>query len=134
MIDHIYSITQGRGCTVSIDAAGFAATCEQAVASTQRHGRMVQVGLPLGGKPPQIPMGMVVAKELELVGSHGFQAVDLANLLKLVEDGTLNVKQLVEREVSLEEGVKVLMEMDGKSPLGMTMITQFDDGGPNSRL
>ena len=28
---------------------------------------MIQVGSPIGGKPPMVPMGMVTAKELELL-------------------------------------------------------------------
>lgn len=92
---------------------------------------MVQVGLPIGGRQPQIPMGSVVGKELEIVGSHGFAASELPDLLNLVQSGKLQVKKLIEKEVSLKEGVEALMAMDRESPLGMTVITRFDD---SSRL
>ena len=92
---------------------------------------MVQVGLPIGGRPPQIPMGTVAGRELEIVGSHGFSATDLPDILRLVGNGKLPVKKLVGNEVNLEEGVELLMAMDKKSPLGMTIITKFDS---SSRL
>ena len=74
-----------------------------------------------------VPMGVVAGKELEIIGSHGFAATDLPDLLELVRSDKLNVENLVEREVSLEEGVQALMDMDQKSPLGLLMITRFDD-------
>ena len=119
------------GADLAIDAAGFKATCENAVHCTRRGGRMIQVGLPIGGKPPIIPMGMVAAKELEIIGSHGCAAKDMPEILKLVSDKLLHPKKLIEREVTLEEGAKVLMDMDNQSPLGMVMITKFGDVPPS---
>lgn len=127
----VMELTSGLGAELTIDAAGFAATCENAVLTCRRGGRMVQVGLPIGGRPPQIPMGMVAGKELEIVGSHGFAATELPDLLNLVASGKLQVKKLIEKEVNLIEGVEALMAMDAESPLGMTIITRFDD---SSRL
>jgi alcohol dehydrogenase len=121
----VLALTQGLGCELCIDAAGFSSSCEQAVISTRRGCRMVQVGLPIGGRLPEINMGMVAGRELELVGSHGFSAKNLPDLLNLVKTGKLQVKKLVENEVTLEEGAKALMDMDSHSPLGMTIITKF---------
>jgi alcohol dehydrogenase len=127
----VMELTNGLGAELTIDAAGFASTCENAIHNCRRGGRMVQVGLPIGGRQPQIPMGSVVGKELEIVGSHGFAASELPDLLNLVQSGKLQVKKLIEKEVSLKEGVEALMAMDRESPLGMTVITRFDD---SSRL
>eukprot|EP00977_Amphora_coffeiformis_P006878 scaffold1506_cov179-Amphora_coffeaeformis.AAC.15 len=121
----VRSLTDHEGCDVSVDAAGFAATCENAVYCTKRGGRMVQVGLPIGETPPLVPMGLVAAHEIEIYGSHGFSAEDLPHLLELVGQGSINPSALVEREVSLEEGAAALMDMDKGSPLGVTVITRF---------
>ena len=123
----VMKFTNGLGADLTIDAAGFASTCENAVHTCRRGGRMIQVGLPIGGRPPQIPMGAVAGKELEIIGSHGFAASDLPNLLNFVRSGKLQVRKLVENEVSLREGVEALMAMDKYSPLGITVITRFDD-------
>lgn len=124
----VYELTGGNGAELTIDAAGFIDTCENAVYTCRRGCRMVQVGLPIGGRPPMIPMGTVAGRELELVGSHGFSAKDLPTILQLVKSGTLRVKDLIEKEVTLEEGAKALMDMDKVGQqLGMTVITRFDD-------
>jgi alcohol dehydrogenase len=115
----------GHGADVTVDAAGFASTCENAVHCARPAGRMVQVGLPIGDQRPQVPMGLVVSKELELVGSHGFAADDLPELLQLVACGDLDPSKLVERQVSLQEGAQAIQDMDHGSPLGITMVTQF---------
>ena len=120
------------GAHVTIDAAGFLATSEAAVYATRPGGRMVQVGLPFG--LAQIPMTMVAGREIEIVGSHGFDAKALPDLLHLVAtDPTMDPSLLVERCVSLEEGTRALMEMDKQSPLGIVMITNFNDSS-SSRL
>jgi len=121
----VRSLTNHEGCDVTVDAAGFAATCENAVYCTKRGGRMVQVGLPIGETRPLVPMGLVAAHEIEIYGSHGFSAEDLPHLLELVGRGSINPSDLIEREVSLEEGAATLMEMDNGSPLGVTVITRF---------
>ena len=131
VLEKVLELTNGLGAELTIDAAGFPSTCENAVHACRRGGRMVQVGLPIGGRPPQIPMGSVAGKELEIVGSHGFAATELPDLLELVKTGKLPVKKLIQKEVSLIDGVQALMAMDHESPLGMTVITRFDD---SSRL
>jgi alcohol dehydrogenase len=118
----VLQITNGEGADLTLDAAGFPSTCENAVWSTRRSGRMVQVGLPIGGRDPIVPMGLVAARELEIIGSHGFAADDLPDLLHLVAERKLDPAQLVERLVSLEKGAQVLQNMDNGSPLGMTII------------
>ena len=130
----LLSLTDGEeGVDVSLDAAGFPSTCENAVWCTRRGGgRMVQVGLPIGSRDPIIPMGWVAGREIEIVGSHGFAADDLPHLLGLVASNKLDPARLVERCVSLEEGIRTLQNMDNASPIGMTVITDF--GNDQSRL
>lgn len=130
----VLELTHGLGADITLDAAGFPSTCENAVYTCRRGGRMVQVGLPIGEKRPLIPMGMVAAREIEIIGSHGFNASDLPHLLHLVDTGKLPVKKLIEKETDLEEGAKVLMNMDKESPIGMTVITRFDESSRTSRL
>lgn len=133
--ERIVVITDG-GADLCIEASGFPTACENAVWCTRPAGRMVQVGLVVSHAshqhPPQpldVPMAMVTAKEIEIIGSHGFAAVDLPHLLQMVSTGQLDPSRLIERYVSLEEGAQAIQDMDYKSPLGITMITTF----PNSR-
>ena len=132
----VWEYTNERGADLTVDAAGYPSTCENAVWCTKRGGRMVQVGLPIDhdDRPPIVPMGLVVGREIEIVGSHGFEVRDLETLLELVRDGRLDVEQLVERRVSLEEGARAIMQMDEKSPLGITMVTRFGGNGDGAAV
>ena len=125
--EEVLHLTNGMGADLTIDAAGFKATCEDAIYCARRGGRIVQVGLPIGGPMPVVPMAMVAGKELEIIGSHGCAAECLPEILSLVQTGKLDPKMLIEREVTLENGAQALMDMNHGSPIGMVMITQFSD-------
>ena len=123
--DEIRRLTGGVGADLTVDAAGFASTCEAAVWCARRGGRVVQVGLPLGDPAPSVPMARVAGWELEITGSHGIAASDFPSILQMVVDGKLRPEELVEREVSLAEGAAAIMEMDHGSPVGITMVTDL---------
>jgi alcohol dehydrogenase len=116
------------GVDVSIEASGFVSACESAIRCTRRGGRMVQVGLVSSGKP-NVPMDMIAAKEIEIIGSHGFAADDLPALLDMVCHNLINPAILIEREVTLDDGAKAIEAMDHSSPLGITMVTKFPNDG-----
>lgn len=128
--ESIMKLTDDVGADLTIDAGGFKQTCSDAVWSCRRGGLMVQVGLP--ANPPILPMARVAGREISIVGSHGFSSVEdssghsaLDHILELVKEGKLQPKRLVNREVTLEEGIKELMDMDKISPIGMVMITKI---------
>eukprot|EP00668_Euglena_longa_P001532 GGOE01001814.1.p1 GENE.GGOE01001814.1~~GGOE01001814.1.p1 ORF type:complete len:209 (+),score=19.16 GGOE01001814.1:339-965(+) len=121
----VHTLTDGQLADMTVDAAGFKETCENAVWCTRRGGRMVQVGLPIG-EAPSIPMARVAAWELEIIGSHGISASSMPAILDMVSEGRLNPECLIGREVTLEEGAAAIMEMDAASPAGIVMITRFD--------
>jgi len=88
---------------------------------------MVQVRIPIGdGRQQKLPMGSVAGKKFEIVGSHGFAANDLPDVLYPVKSGKLPVKKIIEMEINLIDGLEALMVMDYESPLGMTIINRFD--------
>lgn len=136
--ESIMKLTDGIGADLTVDAGGFKQTCSDAVWCCRRGGIMVQVGLP--ANPPALPMARIAGREITVVGSHGFSAAEdgegfsaLDHILHLVETGKLQPKQLIEKEVSLEEGVRELMNMNKSSPTGMVMITDFTSS-LNSKL
>jgi alcohol dehydrogenase len=69
-----------------------------------------------------MPMGRVIAWELDLLGSHGMAARDYPEMLAMVADGTLNPSVLITRVVDLNEGAIALKEMGASSPTGITVI------------
>lgn len=114
----------GGGASLSIDALGSAATCFNSIAGLRKRGRHVQVGLMLGSDArAPVPMDLVVARELEILGSHGMAAHDYAAMLASVSEGRLDPRRLVGRTIDLDEAPAALMAMDAPhSVAGMTMI------------
>jgi len=70
-----------------------------------------------------IPMNTVMARELELIGSHGLAAREYPAMLARIASGELQPGRLVGRTIRLEEAPAALMAMDGPSnAAGMTVI------------
>jgi len=125
-VTEIIEITNG-GAQISIDALGAPATAVNSVRCLRRRGRHLQVGLLLGSQSsPPIPMDLVIARELEIYGSHGMPARDYPDMLALVADQRLRPELLVTREITLDEAPAALAAMDQQSPTaGITVITSF---------
>lgn len=122
------------GVHVSLDALGSAATARDSIRSLRRLGRHVQVGLLLGDEAdPPLPMDLVVARELRLIGSHGMQAHRYQALLALIRSGRLEPGRLLARTITLDESIEALTTMDGPGPPGLTVITRFGASGALSR-
>lgn len=121
----IRSISE-RGVHVSIDALGSTKTCENSIMSLRKRGRHIQVGLLTGEDyMPGIPMHQVIARELEIVGSHGMQAYKYNDMLEMISDGRLNPKLLISRTVSLEKAPEELENMNKFQSDGIIIIDQF---------
>ena len=102
---------------VAIDAYGSAETAEAAVRSLRRGGRQVQVGLMLGADArAPLPWDLVVARELQVVGSHGMAAADYPPMLDLVARGRLDPGRLVGSVIPLEAAGVALTTMDSPIP------------------
>jgi len=110
----------GGGAHLSIDALGSATTCSNSVLCLRRRGRHVQVGLlPEGAL---IPMGRVIAHELDIVGSHGIQAARYTAMLAMIESGKLAPQKLISRHITLAEVPAALAGMGNFAGLGLTII------------
>jgi alcohol dehydrogenase len=112
----------GGGAHVSIDALGSPAVAADSVRCLRRRGRHVQVGLLLGGATA-IPMDLVIARELEIYGSHGMAARDYPPMMKMVADGALRPGLLVGDVIGLEDVGRALAAMDGLAGAGMTVVS-----------
>ena len=111
----------GGGAHVSIDALGSPAVAADSVRCLRRRGRHVQVGL-LPGGPVPLPMDLVIARELEIYGSHGMAARDYPAMMRLIADGTLQPRRLVGEVIALGDVGRALAAMDGPAGAGMTVV------------
>ena len=122
VVQRVRSIT-GAGANVSIDAFGSRQTCWNSVRSLAKRGRHVQVGLIVGDENHNaVPLPNVIARELEIVGSHGMQAHAYPTMLDMIQAGKLDPQQLVQDVVSLEDAAALLPKMDSYPTVGMTII------------
>ncbi len=124
----------GGGTHVSADAFGSAVTCRNSILSLRRRGRHVQIGLLLGDQAePALPMGRVIAHELELFGSHGMQAHAYPELLGLIADEKLPLGKLIGRRITLDIAGSALSDLAASPGKGITVIDRFaplDDDSP----
>ncbi|MFI7546596.1 zinc-binding dehydrogenase [Actinoplanes sp. NPDC049599] len=120
--DLVREIT-GGGAHLSLDALGSQVTLTASVEGLRRRGRHVQVGLlPAVSGRPTVPMELVVAHELELLGSHGMPAHAYQELLPLVETGALRPAELITGELALPDAAAALAALDGPARAGIQII------------
>jgi alcohol dehydrogenase len=117
----------GGGAHVSIDALGSPITCFNSIASLRKRGRHVQVGLLAPDeRNARIPTGLVVANELEILGSHGMQAHRYPQMLEMMAAGSLQPQKLIGQTIGLEEAPAALVAMDRFAEVGVTVIDAFE--------
>ena len=125
IVGEIREVT-GRGAHVSIDALGSLNTCSNSILCLRKGGRHVQIGLMVGEDYlPRLPMDQVIAKELQIYGSHGMQANKYGSMFEMISSGKLNPGLLIGKTIRLEEAPKELEQMDQFDALGITVIDRF---------
>ncbi len=123
--DQIKDLTHG-GAHVSLDALGSPDTCFNSIASLRKRGKHIQVGLMAGDhRHPKVPMDLVVAGELEILGSHGMQAFRYPEMLGMIQSGKLRPERLIEKTISLEQAALALPAMDRFEHKGVMVIDRF---------
>jgi len=116
----------GHGAHLSIDALGSVTTCSNSILSLRKRGRHVQVGLLAGDDYlPRLPMHQVIARELEICGSHGMQAGRYGEMLTMIVSGRLNPGALIGKTIPLEDAPHELAKMGEFGAVGITVIDRF---------
>ena len=112
----------GGGAHVSIDALGSPDTCRNSILSLRKRGRHIQVGLLLADQSdPPVPMSQVVARELEIRGTHGLQAREYAGLLDLITKGQLHPEKMLGKTITLSQVGAELAALGSFPGVGVTV-------------
>jgi D-arabinose 1-dehydrogenase-like Zn-dependent alcohol dehydrogenase len=121
-VDAVRALT-GGGAHVALDAYGSRATSVSSVRSLRPRGRHVQVGLLLDDEAaPVIPMGRVIADELQLLGSHGISVGEYAAMIADVVAGRLRPEESIGLTVGFDDLPGALTAMDSPAATaGMTV-------------
>jgi len=117
--------TTGGGPTVSIDAIGHPDVVATSVSSLARSGRHVQVGL-IPGDTVELPLAEVIARELEILGSHGIQAWRYPAMLEMIVGGRVDPGRLITRTVPLSRIPTDLPAMGRGHQPGITVVDRLD--------
>jgi propanol-preferring alcohol dehydrogenase len=111
----VRALTDG-GADATFEFVGNAAVADQAVKSLRRGGTCTIVGVtpePLGLRLPQ---ALLVAGELRVQGSFGCSGAELAELIGLVADGTLDLTGTITHRYALADfdaGLRTLETKEG---------------------
>lgn len=116
----------GGGAHVSIEALGIPETVNASLECLVPLGRHVQVGMPAGPHARmEINMSAVYLGNLALYGTRGMPAWKYPSLLGLIARGAVDLTPLVAREVPLSGASAELHAMNGPTPPGTAVITDF---------
>lgn len=116
----------GGGVHVSIDALGHTTTCLNSISGLRKRGKHVQIGLMTASHTaPPIPMPLVVANELEILGSHGMQAHKYGEMFDFIKATGIDLGKMINQTISLKEVPVYLPQMHQSSSAGITVINSF---------
>ena len=120
--ESVMQLTKG-GAHVSVDALGSWETCNNSIRCLRKQGKHIQLGLMAGAEAnPPLPMHEVIAKELQLIGSHGMQAHQYPKMMEWISSGKMHPEKLLGRIITLEESCEALINLNSFRHTGVTVI------------
>ena len=105
-VSMIREITDQRGVDFAFEAVGLSVTIQQAFDSLAKTGKTIVIGIPSNDTHISISAVPLVFEERTITGSlYGSAApkLDIPNMIKLYEDGKLNLDSLLTDRYPLEE-------------------------------
>lgn len=122
--ERIRELTDGKLADLALDFVGRRGTVENLLRWVGKGGRLVVVGI----SPDSVtfsPYTGLIGREVELIGVNDHLKSELAELIRLVESGTLDLSQSITQRVRLEDinrGMRMLREQTG-SPIRIVLTT-----------
>jgi len=122
-IEKIFELTDGIGADITVEAVGLAQTLSQALESVRKGGLVTLIGI-FENQRPEVPVNLLIQKEITLAGSQGYNW-DFQDALAMLSHSTLPLDSLVSHRFSLKnlqkafdllrtpgnQAVKVLIEI-----------------------
>ncbi len=114
----------GGGTHVSVDALGIAATCLNSVMSLRKRGRHLQIGLTTRAEQGfvSLPVDLIVATELQIIGTIGMQPRRYSAMLNMVESGKLRPGEMVTSVIPVDDVPGVIDAMGNFGTVGTTVV------------
>jgi D-arabinose 1-dehydrogenase-like Zn-dependent alcohol dehydrogenase len=114
----------GGGAHVSVDALGIATTCLNSIMSQRKRGRHLKIGHTTQAEKGfvALPVDMIVAMELQFIGTIGMQPRRYNSMLNMVESGKLRPGEMVTNVFPIEKASGVIESMASFGTVGTTVI------------
>ena len=124
VVDKVLEITRD-GANLSMDALGSHETSTNSINCLAKKGKHIQVGILGIENNISVSSADLIAKEIELIGSHGMPLADYDIIFDLISSKKIDLSLLIDRTVKLEHVHQEMLNMDGYSNSGMVIIDQF---------
>jgi threonine dehydrogenase-like Zn-dependent dehydrogenase len=98
------------GFEVAFECVGVEATITDAIASIEKGGTMVVVGV--FGDKPRVDMGLVQDRELNLHGTLMYKRQDYERAVQLIESGQVVTEPLMSKHFPIEDYLKAYQYID----------------------
>ncbi len=108
-----------------MDALGSHETSTNSINCLAKKGKHIQVGILGSENDITVSTAELIAKEIELIGSHGMPLDDYDIIFDLISSKKINLSLLIDRTVKLEHVHQEMLNMDVYSNSGMVIIDQF---------
>jgi len=124
VVDKVREITNG-GANLSMDALGSHETSSNSINCLAKKGKHIQVGILGSENNIIVSTADLIAKEIEIIGSHGMPLADYTIIFDLIASKKIDLSLLIDRTVKLEHVHQEMLNMDAYSNAGMVIIDQF---------
>ena len=104
-VGQLAELTDGLGADVVIDAAGAPRTPHLAIDLVRRGGRVVIVAIYTA--TPEFDFNTILTKEIEVVGSIGYERRDVDAAVRMLGDGSVKTASLISGIIGLDQVVDV---------------------------
>ena len=124
VVNRVREITNG-GANLSMDALGSPETSTNSINCLAKKGKHIQVGILGSENNILISTADLIAKEIEIIGSHGMPIANYDIIFDLIASKKIDPALLIDRTVKLENVHQEMLKMDTYSNSGMVIIDQF---------
>ena len=124
VVNRVREITNG-GANLSMDALGSPETSTNSINCLTKKGKHIQVGILGSENNILISTADLIAKEIEIIGSHGMPIANYDIIFDLIASKKIDPALLIDRTVKLENVHQEMLKMDSYSNSGMVIIDQF---------
>ena len=100
LVERVMSMTGGKGADVAFVAVGAPSALVQAVRLVKKRGQVVVVGI--FGKDVELPVTEIVRREIIVKGAYDARPANFPQSIRLIEDGTINTKDIITYRFPLE--------------------------------